>query len=68
MLIFLFLLGGVLAWSQRVGGNDAGTWLARMDAGIRLIIFGQIFGGLLGFIPIVLINKLLEKRLFTKNE
>ncbi len=68
MLVFLFLFGAVLAWNQKVGSSEAGTWLARLDAGIRLMFFGQFLGGLLGFIPIVLINKVFEDKLFAPKE
>lgn len=64
MVAFLFVLGMITAWNQMVGDNEAGTWLARLDAGLRMSIYGQIFGGIVGFGTIILINLSLKEKLF----
>lgn len=66
MLLFLFLLGVILAWNEKVGSNEAGTWLARFDSGLRMTIYGQIFGGIFSFIIIVLTNIALKSKLIEK--
>lgn len=66
MILFLFLFGIIIAWDQKVGSNAAGSWLARLDSGVRFIIYGQLFGGLLGFPVIVFINYLFQNWIFEK--
>lgn len=66
MIVFLFIYGIAMAWNEKVGANDAGTWLARFDSGIRMIFFGHVLGGLFGMIPIVLFNYFLRKEIFYK--
>jgi hypothetical protein len=63
MLVYLFILGMILSWNERVGGNLAGSWTARFDAGIRLMVFGQLFGGLFGFALIWFYNYLMAEKL-----
>ncbi len=64
MVLFLFVFGGVTAWNETVGSNAAGTWLARADAGLRMAIIGQLFGGVFGFMLIVFANYLMKDKLF----
>ncbi len=64
MVVFLFLLGGIISWNEAVGSNAAGTWLARMDAGIGMVLIGQVFGGLFGFVLILTVNYLYKEKLF----
>ncbi len=66
MVLFLFTFGIIIAWNEKVGSNAAGTWLARVDSGMRMSIYGQIFGGIFGFLPILGINFILRKKLFKK--
>ncbi|WP_418500841.1 hypothetical protein [Flagellimonas sp.] len=66
MAVFLFFLGIILAWDQTVGSNEAGTWLARIDSGLRMNLFGQIFGGFFSFLVILSTNFLLKNKLFEK--
>lgn len=44
--IFLFGFGVVKNWDQAVGSHEAGTWLARLDGGLRIFLFGQIFAAI----------------------
>ena len=67
MILFLFLLGGIISWNQTVGNNEAGTWLVRADAGLRMLIVGQIFGGIFGFVLIVFMNYLMTEKLFNQD-
>ncbi|MCB9365331.1 MAG: hypothetical protein H6587_12240 [Flavobacteriales bacterium] len=64
MVSFLFILGIIMAWNEQVGSNEAGTWLARFDSGFRMVIFGQIFGGIFSFIPMLMVNFILREVLF----
>lgn len=64
MFTFLFVLGVFLSWNSKVGSSPSGSWLARIDGGMRTVFFGHIMGGLIGMVPIVLINFILRKRLF----
>ncbi|WP_248723279.1 hypothetical protein [Seonamhaeicola sp. ML3] len=66
MVIFLFIFGIVMAWNEKVGNNEAGTWLARFDSGLRMNIYGQIFGGFFAFIIISLMNFGFKNQLFEK--
>lgn len=59
MNLFLFIFGIILSWNEYVGGHEIGSWAARLDAGFRMIFFGQLFGGLIAFILILCINLLL---------
>lgn len=58
MLLFLFMFGVVAAWNETVGDNPAGSWLARLDAGFRSCVFGQIFG-IIGYPLVLFANSLL---------
>lgn len=58
MTLFLFLSGITLSWNDSVGGKLPGSWWGRLDAGIRIAVFGQIFA-LPVFIPLAILNLLL---------
>jgi len=60
MIVFLFIYGVITAWNQKVGANPAGTWLARADAGLRIIILGQLFGGFFAYLIISWSNYLMR--------
>ena len=64
MLAFLFVFGIFISWESKVGGNDAGSWIARLDGGVRLVILGQIFSGALIWYVIVLMINYLGKNFF----
>ena len=64
MVVFLFLFGITLSWNSSVGSNPAGSILARLDGGLRMMIFGQVFGGLFFFPMVVFINYLLKDKFF----
>jgi len=68
MLLFLFLFGILISWDSKVGSNNAGTWLARIDGGFRLVIFGQFFGGILGFVVITFFNFLFREKIFNRTK
>jgi hypothetical protein len=57
MLLFLFCFGVAIGWDSTVGSHQAGSWMARLDGGLRVAIFGQIFA-FPGFILIALANML----------
>lgn len=59
MVLFLFTFGVIITWSETVGDSSAGTWLARMDGGLRLAIFGHVVG-ILGYPILLWANSLLE--------
>jgi len=64
MVVFLFLFGGLIAWNEVVGSNFAGSCLVRADAGIRMAIFGQVFGGLFAFVLILMVNYIYKEKIF----
>lgn len=66
MVIFLFIFGITIAWNVNVGSHETGTWLARLDSGLRMIIFGQIIGGFLAFLIITSVNFVFKSELFNK--
>lgn len=55
MLIFLFLFGLIWSWNQKVGSNEAGTWLARLDGSFRFAFMGHLIGWI-ALLLIILIN------------
>lgn len=67
MILFLWIFGVITGWNQKVGNSDPGTWIARLDAGIRMILYGQVFGGFLSFIIITLLNYTWKEKLFEKH-
>lgn len=68
MLVFLFVYGLVKSWHAEVGSAEAGSWLARLDGGLRFVFFGQVMGALAGMPFIVLINYMLRKSLFSSQQ
>lgn len=68
MIVFLFVYGVVLGWSFEVGGREAGSWIGRIDSGVRMMIFGQIFGGLAGYGAILIFNYAYKDKLFINNK
>ena len=66
MITYLFVFGAVFAWNQMVGDNEDGTWLARVDGGFRMNIYGQFLGGISGFGVIVLVNFALKEKSYVK--
>ena len=66
MITYLFVFGAVFAWNQMVGDNEDGTWLARVDGGFRMSIYGQFLGGISGFGVIVLVNFALKEKSYVK--
>jgi hypothetical protein len=63
MLVYLFIFGIILSWNEEVGDNLAGSWIARFDGGLRLMFYGQLFGGFFGFALVWFINYLLAEKL-----
>lgn len=61
MVLFLFLTGAIFSWNSSVGGRPPGSWVGRLDAGIRISILGQLFA-LPAFFPIAFLNLLLLRR------
>jgi len=68
MLVYLFVFGMILTWNDKVGNNLAGSWSARFDAGLRLMIFGQIFGGFFGFVLVWFFNYLMAEKLIVNKK
>ena len=63
MVLFFALFGLVVGWNIESGGSEAGSWAARVNSVVAMILFGHIFGGWL--LPVViLMNWLFRKSLF----
>ena len=60
MVVFLFSFGILTAWNQTVGDSPAGSWGARLDAGLRFGILGHVFGGIIGYPILLWANSLLN--------
>lgn len=58
--LFLVPLGALLAWNVQVGDSPAGSWLARLDGGFRLAIFGSAPALLTAFPLLLFANSLLH--------
>lgn len=42
LVLLLIVLGMGMSWAERVGDNPAGSWLARLDGGLRVAILGHV--------------------------
>lgn len=68
MVLFFFVFGAVIGSGSPGGGYQAGTINSMFHSGIVMIFFGHLFGGVIIFPVIAMINWLLRKKTFVYSE